>query len=264
LIQLLHGNCLDLIKTIPDKSIDLVCVDPPYMIDYKEWDNHLFQESKDNSDFMDTWIKECFRVLKDTGSLWSFMGYQNLFSFFKILENYGTVHYENWVIWARTKGRGASKHLKSLREDIIHVTKDKLTFTWNNIKMLRKNVFPYMKDGAPRGWFVDEEGNRCRWTGLGNIWVYTAPFWNFKDDIQVHPSQKPLMLLERLINLSSNEGDTILDPFMGSGSTGVAVLRAKRNFIGMEQNDKFFQIAQERIKQEQEKDLTIFDIKESS
>ena len=118
-MNLIYGNCLDKMKDISDESIDLVVTDPPYLINYKEWDNHLFQESTDFSDFTEAYIKECFRVLKPTGSFWSFMGYQNIISFFKILEKYGTVHYENWVVWARQKGRGSSKHLKSQREDII-------------------------------------------------------------------------------------------------------------------------------------------------
>lgn len=246
-------------KDIQSESVDLIVTDPPYFINYKEWDNSLFQRCESYDAFTEAYIKECFRILKPTGSFWGFMGYQNIFPFFKILENYGTIHYENWVIWARQKGRGSSKHLKSAREDIIHVTKHKTDFTWNPIKMLREVVTPYVKDGKPRGWFLDENGKRVRWTGLGNIWVYSAPQWNGIQDKQVHPSQKPVMMLERMILLSSNVGDTIMDPFMGSGSTGVACVNNNRNFVGIEQDETFFNIAESRIKTAQsEKGLTIF------
>ncbi len=242
------GDCLEIMpQIIKDKSADMVITDPPYMIDYKEWDNCLFQKCIDFEDFTEKWIKECFRILKDTGSFWSFMGYQNIVSFFKILEKYGFPHYENWVIWARQKGRGSSKHLKSQREDIIHVTKNKIEYVWNNLKMLREVVCPYTKNGKPRGWFLDENGKRVRWTGLGNVWVYSVPYWGGIEEKQVHPSQKPIMLIERLALLSSNENAIIFDPFMGSGTTGVVCIKSKRKFIGIEGEEKYFDIACERI-----------------
>lgn len=162
------------------------------------------------------------------------------------MSNKGVLHLENWVIWARQKGRGSSKHLKSQREDILHFTKTN-KFTWNNVKMLREVVCPYIKDGKPRGWFLDENGKRVRWTGLGNVWCYTAPQYNSILDKQVHPAQKPIMMIERLILLSSNEGDTILDPFIGSGTTGVACKNLNRDFIGIELDKKYFEIAKDRI-----------------
>jgi site-specific DNA-methyltransferase (adenine-specific) len=82
---------------------------------------------------------------------------------------------------------------------------------------------------------------------LGNVWVYSAPQWNGKIDKQVHPSQKPVMLLERLILLSSNQGDTVVDPFMGSGSTGVAAIMNDRKFYGCEMNSDYFEIALNRL-----------------
>jgi len=243
MLELLSGDSVKILKSMEDQSVDLICTDPPYGIKYKEWDDIDFVS------FTDVWLKESFRVLKDTGTLWSFMGYENIFKFVPLLDRYGLNHLENWVVWARQKGRGSSKHLKSTREDIFHVTKSD-TYTWNNLKMLREVVVPYVKDGKPRGWFINNEGNRVRWTGLGNVWVYTSPFWNSKSDLLVHPSQKPVDLMERLIRLSSNEGDVVLDPFMGSGSTGVAALRSNRRFIGIERDSHYFSVAYSRIEEE--------------
>lgn len=175
------------------------------------------------------------------------MGYENIIEFVPVLRKYGTVHLENWVVWARQKGRGSSKHLKSQREDIFHVTKsDK--FTWNNLKVLREVLCPYVQNGKPRGWFVDENGKRVRWTGLGNVWVYTAPFWKSKrPDTYMHPTQKPFMLIERLVLLSSNEGDVVLDPFSGSGVTAVACERLKRKYICIEKDEKYYNDSVERL-----------------
>jgi len=242
------GDSLDIMSNeIKNNSIDLILTDPPYFINYKEWDNSLFQKSKDFLDFTEKWVSICIRKLSDTGSLWSFMGYQNIVSFFSILESYAYPHYENWVIWARQKGRGSSKHLKSMREDIIHVTKDKNKYTWNPIKMLREVVCPYIKDGKPRGWFLDENGKRVRWTGLGNVWTYSSPQWNSILEKQVHPSQKPIMMLERIILLSSNENNIVFDPFMGSGSSAIPCIQNNRSFIGIEKDKKYFDISCKRI-----------------
>ena len=237
-----NKDCFETLKEIDDKSIDLVVTDPPYKINYDVWDKGEFPE------FTNRWLSECFRVLKDNGSMWSFMGYQQIFDFVPLTNKYGINHLENWVIWARQKGRGSSRHLKSQREDIFHITKTD-TFIWNNIKILREVATGFMKDGKPRGWFINENGQRVRWTGLGNIWVYTAPFWNSKEDIKInHSAQKPVVLLERLIRLSSNEGDIILDPFIGSGTTAIACINTNRHYIGSEINRNYYDIAIKRVK----------------
>lgn len=238
------------LKEIDNESIDLVLVDPPYFINYdskNNWDRGNFLE------FTNQWVKECIRVLKNNGTIWNFMGYENLFihkncpkGFINILEDYGIVHHENTLIWARQKGRGSSKHLKSQREDVIHFTKsDK--YIWNNLKMIREVICPYVKNGRPRGWFLDESGKRIRWTGLGNIQCYSAPQWNGITEKQWHPAQKPIMLLERLIRLSSNENDLILDPFSGSSSVAIACKLSNRNFIAFEDNKEYYNKSVERL-----------------
>lgn len=239
--MIINNDWFEYEKNIPDGSIDLAIVDPPYCIGYADWDNCDFVP------FTEKWVETVVRKLKTNGSMWAFMGYQNLFTsslcskgLVNILEEHGIVHLENWVVWGRQKGRGASKHLKSSREDIIHFTKTK-KFTWNPIKMLREVVVPYVKNGEPRGWFLDENGKRVRWTGLGNVWTYTAPFWKWNYDKQVHPSQKPKMLVDRLVRLSSNEGDTILDPFAGSCVVHKVCAENGRNSICIEKEIKYIE-----------------------
>jgi DNA modification methylase len=234
------ADVFDYLKNIKSNSIDLVVTDPPYCINYKDWDK------KDFVEFTDKWVSECFRILKLQGTMWSFMSYQQILEFVPLLKKYGIVHLENWVVWARQKGRMSSKHLKSSREDILHITKSN-NFTWHNLKMLRDVVAPYVKDGVPRGWFINEEGRRVRWTGLGNVWVYTAPQYNSILDKQVHPAQKPTMLIERLIRLSSNENDIVLDPFVGSGTTALACKNSNRNFMGCDNNIEYVKITKDRL-----------------
>lgn len=246
MFKILYGDFFEKINDVEDASVDLILVDPPYLIDYKDWD------TKDD-DFMLRWIELSIKKLKPTGSMWIFMAKDNLFThkfcsmgLVNILQEHGIVNLKNWITWARQKGRGASKHLKSQREEIIHFTLNE-NYTWNNLQVLRDVICPYVKDGRPRGWFLDEEGHRVRWTGMGNVMTYSSPQFNSISEKQNHSAQKPVMLLDRLIRLSSNERDIVFDPFMGSGSTGVACRLSNRNFIGIEINETYFNIANDRI-----------------
>lgn len=247
LYKVINDDFLQAIKKFDDETFDAVITDPPYLINYKDWDNYEFE-------WHDMWLKECYRVLKKGGTLWTFMAYTDKNGkilvgneFIKIAEKYFISDYRNNVVWARQKGRGSSKHLKSQREDIYYFYKNGEKPKWNNLKMLREVVTPYVKDGKPRGWFLNEEGKRVRWTGLGNVWVYTAPQYNSKTDKQIHPAQKPTMLLERLVLLSTNENDLILDPFAGSGTTAIAALKNKRRIVCIEKDKNYFDYITYRI-----------------
>lgn len=237
---------------LEDNLIDLIVTDPPYGIGYDHWDKYAQIQFEI---FHTNWLNEAYRILKPGGTIWSFMAYCDKTgeetlgdNFVKIMKKVGfKVDLRNSIIWARQKGRGSSKHLKSQREDVYYAVKPGGNLIWHPLKMLREVVTPYVKDGRPRGWFLDEFGKRVRWTGLGNIWTYSAPQWNHKAEKQFHSAQKPVMLLDRLIRLSSNEENIILDPFMGSGSTGIACLLSKRQFVGFENNIDIFKNASDRL-----------------
>lgn len=238
MIELYNKNFFD--NKLESNSVDCIVTDPPYLINYKEWDNQA-----DN--FHDDWLRECSRILKPGGTIWSFMGATVALEFVPIMKKYFDVDLTNWLIWARQKGRGASKHLKSQREDVFYATKPGGTPVWNNLQMLREVIAPYVKDGKPRGWFLDEFGNRVRWTGLGNVMTYSSPCWSSKPEIQFHSAQKPMMLIERLIRLVSNENDIVLDPFSGSGTTAISSLLSNRQFVGYEINKEFYKSSIKRI-----------------
>jgi len=228
--KVIQGDIFEVIKQIKSNSVDLVIVDPPYGINYKEWDKI------DNFvEFSESWINECFRVLKETGSFYSFMDWSNVAEFKLLLDKYGIIR--NWITWERTKGRGSKNNFKSMKEEILYYTKSN-KFTWNEQMMLKKHVLPYVSNGLPRGWFTDENGIRCRWVGLGNVWHYTVPFWSSKEYV-AHPSQKPLLMYERIILSSSNEGDIIFEPFCGSAPACKTAKKFRRNFIGVELDKKW-------------------------
>ena len=111
-----------------------------------------------------------------------------------------------------------------------------------------KDVLPYKnKDGSPRGWFFDETtGERVRWAEVSNVWCYTRPTWS-SEESSPHGMQKPLQLSDRIILTSSNEGGNVLDLFAGSGSFGVSSKLCNRNYIGMELEEKWCELIEDRI-----------------
>jgi len=237
--SIVQGDSINLLPLIPNESVDLIVVDPPYGINYKEWDkfDNFFK-------FCNCWIKECFRILKPKGSFYSFMGWSNVAEFKLLLDKYGFIR--NWIVWERSKGRGSLTNFKSVKEELLYYSKSKDDFVFNEQKMLKKHVVPYVKDGKPRGWYTDEYGVRCRWTGIGNVWHYIVPFFKMKEWIG-HPAQKPEMMMERILLSSSNEKDIILDPFSGSGTVAVVCQKLGRRFLGIEKDETYFKQSVERL-----------------
>jgi site-specific DNA-methyltransferase (adenine-specific) len=285
-LDLYNNDCINTLSTIKTESIDCIITDSPYGISYnnkfhspgeKGWDNFSKQEY---ISFTVKWMSEAYRVLKPTGTLWTFFAptmVQEMFEIISKTKFYN--HLENWTNYARESGRGASKKLKSVREDIFHLTKDPNIHTWNSVEWLRRVIAPYkMAGGIKRGWDYLEDGKTpARWTGSGNIvpflteleyeknaakkgtildlgsglpmrysgtpsdvTFFNNPSYNNKFDTAIHSCQKPILLLSMLTMISSLEGETILDPFMGSGSQAIASVICNRNFIGIEREKETF------------------------
>ena len=243
-ILLKQNDALIEVNKLKDSSVDLFVIDPPYGNEYAHWDKC----SEEFSKFTEKWVKLFAKKLKKNGTMWIFMSRNHLFKIDKspnlglinILEKYGNVNLNNWITWKRMKGRSSKKKPKSLAEEIIHFTKSD-NYVWNEMVVLKEVVAPYVLNGRPRGWFTDEStGKRMRWNGLGNVWLYSSPVWSGKLDVQRHSAQKPLLLMERLVLLSSNHGDFVVDPFMGSGTTALISKYHNRNFLGVEKDKKIF------------------------
>ena len=142
---------------------------------------------------------------------------------------------KNWIIWDRIKGRGATKNLVSTREDILWYT--------NNPEPTYHKMYSNIKK-ATRG-MGDKNGHDTR--ALTNVWYDISPIVPWSSEKTEHPSQKPVELMERIVNIWTNEGETVLDFTMGSGTTGVACRNLGRHFIGIEREEQWFNVAKERI-----------------
>lgn len=254
MIEFYNEDCFKRFRELKENSVDAIITDPPYAISFggqtsnTDWDK---MSDDEYHQFLVKFFQECHRVLKVGGTLWMCCARTKIPIVFSALENYDfddwkedpnrlQLNLENWLTYARQKGREASGKLKSQAEEILHISKGK-KFTWNSIEYLREVVAPYTKDGKPRGWFVDQnDGIRKRWSGVGNVLCYTAPFFKSKFEKQIHSTQKPFLLFAELIMLSTNPGELVFDPFAGSAASGVAADCCGRNWIGCELSTEMF------------------------
>lgn len=219
-VKLFNDDCLNAMKNIPDKSIDMILTDAPYLMAYfskrRKNKNHDFclkikNDKEENKDLIKDYIKECYRILKDNTAAYFFCNSNKIDLFKQYIEEAG-FKIKNIIVWVKnnhTAGDLEAAYGKKY-EMIIYCNKG------------RKKI----------------NGKR-----LTDVWYFDRVV----GDNQVHQNQKPVDLLEQCILKSSNEGDFIFDGFMGSGSTGVACINTNRKFIGIELEENYFNIAKERI-----------------
>lgn len=232
MINIKQGDCLELMKEIPNKSIDMILCDLPYGATKNKWDIII--------PFDALW-EGYERIIKDNGAIVLFG--DGVFTANLILSNPKMWRYN--LVWDKQRGcdflNANTKPLKS-HEDICVFYKHKPTYNkqyWYSqpYKRTKNKVLSgnYGKRGAAGAQSVDGKRNPLS--------ILSFP----RDGKRIHPTQKPVALLEYLIKTYTNEDETVLDNCMGSGSTGVACINANRNFIGYELDEKYFEIAEKRL-----------------
>lgn len=244
--MIINGDCLLELPKIPNKTCQLVIVDPPYfLLKQHKWDNQ-WKSELEYIEWCKVWFKECHRILKDDGAFYCFQDWR-LVSEYVIELKKIFPFFQNWITWERIKGRASNTNWKSSKEEILYFSKSGSPKFFPE-KKIRPVIAPYKdKDDKPKGWFVDEEGNRVRWTGIGNVWHYTPPVWSSKEEKPFHPTQKPIMMIERIIRAHTEDNDIILDCFAGSGTTGAAAKKLGRKYILIEKEIEYFNKIKERL-----------------
>ena len=233
-MQLFLGDVLEEIKNVDDESIDLIVTDPPYNL------NKDYGSTKDNLahdeylEFTRAWVNEAYRVLKKDGSLYVFMGVRYISYLYIILEKELGMNFNSWITWYYTQGIGKTKGFSPRHDDILMFTKsDKFTFNLDNVRVPQKYY---------------RSVNNMRGANPGNVWELSHVHY-CNENRKKHPTQKPEALFERMILASSNEGDTVMDCFLGSGTAARVSQQLNRNFIGIEINEEYMNIAKERLKE---------------
>ena len=240
------GDTFSVLPLLPTKFVDLLIVDPPYNLD-KDFHGKKFKKTTDElyEEYTEKWINQVIPLLKDTATIYVCCDWQSSSVIYRVLKKY--FHIQNRITWQREKGRGALSNWKNGMEDIWFATMAKeYTFHVEDVKIRRKVIAPYKVDGKPKDWEETEEGN-FRNTYPSNFWDdISIPYWSMPENT-AHPTQKPEKLLAKLILASSNPGEVVFDPFLGSGSTSVTAKKLNRHYVGIEQNEQYCVWAEKRL-----------------
>lgn len=240
------GDCHAVMPLLPTGFVDLVIADPPYNID-KNFNGKQFKKISDESyvEYTERWVEKVIPLLKTNATIYVCCDWKSSSAVGMVMKRHFLV--QNRITWQREKGRGALSNWKNSMEDIWFATNSQsYTFNVEDVKIRRKVIAPYRVGGKPKDWEETESGN-FRNTYPSNFWDdISIPYWSMPENT-AHPTQKPEKLLAKLILASSNRGNVVFDPFLGSGSTSVTAKKLKRHFVGIEINSQYCVWAEKRL-----------------
>ena len=254
-----HGDTEEILPLLPEGYFDLIIADPPYNL-YKNFHGESFSKMSDKNylEYTRRWLSSLAPLLREGGTIYVCCDWRSSVLIGQVLPEFFTV--QNRITWEREKGRGAERNWKNSHEDIWFATKgDGYKFNLEKVKVRRKVLAPYRENGAAKDWELAENG-AFRDTCPSNFWDdITVPFWSMEENT-AHPTQKPEKLIAKLILASTDEGDMVLDPFLGSGTTSVVAKKLGRGYVGIEKNATYCSWAEERLERaETDKRIQGFD-----
>jgi site-specific DNA-methyltransferase (adenine-specific) len=242
----INQDLFDAIDKLPSGFVDLLFIDPPYNLK-KSFHGLSFNKTSvdEYTEYLDSWLSKLVRILKPDATIYICGDYHSSTSIHLAAQKYFHIH--NRITWQREKGRGALSNWKNSSEDIWFCSmSEKYKFYVERVKEKRKVIAPYRVDGKPKDWDATEEGN-FRLTHPSNIWTdLSVPYWSMPENTD-HPTQKPEKLLAKIILASSDEGDVVFDPFLGSGTTSVVAKKLGRKYVGIETNPLYCCYAEKRL-----------------
>ena len=242
--QIMQGDCVEILNSFPENSIDLIFADPPYNLQLQhelwrpnmtkvdavddEWDQ--FASFQEYDEFSRRWLNACRRVLKDTGTIWVIGSYHNIYRIGGIMQDMG-YWFLNDIVWIKTNPMPNFRGVRftNAQETLLWASKFKgAKYTFNHHAMKALN---------------DDLQMRSDWL---------LPICSGEERLKIngkkaHSTQKPEALLYRVLLSSSNPGDIVLDPFFGSGTTGAVAKKLHRQWIGIERDETYIELAQKRL-----------------
>ena len=260
-IRLYQGNCLELLDTIadanPEGHFDCIFADPPYFlsnggitchagrmvrVDKGDWDKSRGPEV--NHEFNREWLRRCQRVLKPNGTIWVSGTMHVIFSIGFAMQQLG-FKLLNDIAWEKPNPPPnlSCRYFTHSTETILWAAKNEKSKHTFNYSEMRKVTGKQMKTVWRRDEFAADAA------GPDAIWTMTAP-GGAEKTLGKHPTQKPVSLIERCLIASTSEGDVVLDPFLGGGTTAVACLRQKRQCVGIELDEAHTKLSVQRVKAE--------------
>ena len=240
------GDCLAVLPLLPRGIADLLIADPPYNLD-KDFHGSRFSRMDDAAyeAYTGQWLDAALPCLKPNGSVYVCCDWRSSEVIGRVLES--RLHVRNRITWQREKGRGAKKNWKNSMEDIWFATvSEDYSFDAAAVRQRRRVLAPYRDKGQPKDWQETKDG-RFRDTAPSNFWDdISIPYWSMPENT-AHPTQKPEKLMAKLVLASCPKGGTVLDPFLGSGSSAVTAKKLGRHFVGIEQNPRYCVWCEKRL-----------------
>ncbi|WP_064607397.1 DNA-methyltransferase [Streptobacillus moniliformis] len=227
------GEAIEEMKKLPDKSVRLIVTDPPYNLNKDYGNNQDKLEFDKYLEFSREWLTEAKRILTDDGTIYIFMGMRYISYIYTILEQELGMTFNSWITWHYTQGIGKMKGFSPRHDDILMFTKSPKNF-----------VFHLDDIRVPQKYY--RSVNNMRGANPGNVWQFSHMHYCNKNR-KKHPTQKPEGLYERMILASSEPGDVVLDPFVGSGTSLRVCQQTNRIGIGIDINPEYIEIANERL-----------------
>jgi len=242
----INGKLDEVSKKLPNGFVDLLFIDPPYNLN-KDFGNNKFKAKKDHDyeEIFESWLTSILHTLKRDASVYVCCDWKSSPMIYNVLSKHLIIR--NRITWEREKGRGALSNWKNCSEDIWFATfSDNYKFNVDAVKLKKKVIAPYKENGLAKDW-KEEESGKYRLTHPSNLWTdITIPFWSMPENTD-HPTQKPEKLVAKIILASTNEGDVVLDPFSGSGTTSVVSKKLKRKYIGIDLNEEYCCLTEKRL-----------------
>lgn len=231
-IKIITGDALIELGNIKTGSVDLIVADPPYNLGKDYGNNHDIQGFDEYLLFSRNWLKQSHRVLKPSGTLYLFMGFRFISYLYDILDRECQMFFNSWIVWHYTQGMGKTKGFSPRHDDILMFTKSQdFKFNLDNVRVPQKYY---------------RERNNMRGANPGDVWEFSHVHY-CNENRQDHPTQKPEGLIERMVLASSDEGDLVVDPFSGSGTTLRVCQQLGRRAIGIEINPDYVSLTENRL-----------------
>jgi len=233
--RLYCGDAAETMARFPPKSVDLICADPPYnlgkdygsTIDKQDWAAY--------ERFMRCWLGEAVKVLRDNGTIYVFMGVRFISRLYEILEKDLGLLFNGWLTWHYTQGMGRMRGFSPRHEDILYFAKGKdFKFNLDDVRIPQKYY---------------RQRNNMNGANPGDVWLFSHVHYCSRER-EEHPTQKPEGLLARMIRASSDPGDVVLDPFVGSGTTCRVAKSLAREWIGIDTNPEYIAMTERRLIQD--------------
>jgi len=230
-------------KAIPDEKIDLVLTDPPFAINFKAKKANYNRTAsrvlsgyneitKENYyEFTLNWMSQCFRILKESGGMYVFSGWNNLADILNAIEEIGFITV-NHIIWKYQFGVVTNRKFVTSHYHCLYICK--------NDK--KRKFFPYERFGKEE---KNNQGRSLHYKDKEDVWEIKREYWTGDEKT---PTKLPAEIIKKILQYSSEEGDLVFDPFLGSGQTAVVSKLLKRNYIGFEIVKEYFDFISKRLK----------------